>query len=110
MESKQDHSINCLQYWYYFAYFNQLFDFQVIFVDNGMKNSLPLHDSIQPQTLASRVFESIKSGIIDGHLAQGCKIVESDLALKYGISRGPLREAIHRLEQIKLVVRVTIAG
>ena len=41
---------------------------------------------------------------------QGSKIVESDLALLYGISRGPLREAIHRLEQIKLVVRIPHAG
>ena len=51
-------------------------------------------------TLASRTYESIKADIIDGTLAQGSKIVESDLALKYGISRGPLREAIHRLEQM----------
>ena len=45
-----------------------------------------------------------------GELAQGSKIVESDLALKYGISRGPLREAIHRLEQMKLIVRIPHAG
>ncbi|MCH7882429.1 MAG: GntR family transcriptional regulator [Proteobacteria bacterium] len=64
----------------------------------------------ETQTLASRAFESIKSDIIDGQLSQGSKIVESDLALKYGISRGPLREAIHRLEQIKLVVRIPRAG
>jgi len=61
-------------------------------------------------TLASRTYESIKADIIDGTLPQGSKIVESDLALKYGISRGPLREAIHRLEQIKLVIRVPHAG
>lgn len=65
---------------------------------------------VETQTLASRAFESIKSDIIDGQLSQGSKIVESDLALKYGISRGPLREAIHRLEQIKLVVRIPHAG
>ncbi len=75
-----------------------------------MENSLLLDQPVETQTLASRAFESIKSDIIDGQLAQGSKIVESDLALKYGISRGPLREAIHRLEQIKLVVRVPHAG
>lgn len=64
----------------------------------------------ESSTLASRTYESIKADIIDGTLAQGSKIVESDLALKYGISRGPLREAIHRLEQIKLVIRVPHAG
>jgi len=64
----------------------------------------------EPRTLAEQVYESIKADIIIGRLAQGSKIVESDLALKYGISRGPLREAIHRLESIKLVVRVRNAG
>ena len=67
-------------------------------------------DSLEAPTLARRTFDSIKADIIDGQLAQGTKIVESDLALKYGISRGPLREAIHRLEQIKLIVRIPHAG
>ena len=61
-------------------------------------------------TLARRTFDSIKADIISGELPQGAKIVESDLALKYGISRGPLREAIHRLEQYKLIVRIPHAG
>ncbi|MDH3218802.1 MAG: GntR family transcriptional regulator [Gammaproteobacteria bacterium] len=67
-------------------------------------------DSLESTTLARRTFDSIKADIIKGELAQGTKIVESDLALKYGISRGPLREAIHRLEQIKLIVRIPHAG
>lgn len=67
-------------------------------------------DAPEATTLARRTFESIKADIINGELSQGTKIVESDLALKYGISRGPLREAIHRLEQIKLIVRIPHAG
>jgi DNA-binding GntR family transcriptional regulator len=66
--------------------------------------------NLDSRTLAHRSFDSIKADIISGQLAQGAKIVESDLALKYGISRGPLREAIHRLEQIGLIVRVPHAG
>ena len=77
-------------------------------------NTIPLtahrDDNPEAPTLARRSFDSIKADIISGQLAQGTKIVESDLALKYGISRGPLREAIHRLEQIKLIVRVPHAG
>ena len=65
---------------------------------------------LESRTLAAQTYESIKSDIIIGVLAQGSKIIESDLALKYGISRGPLREAIHRLEQIKLIVRIPHAG
>ena len=67
-------------------------------------------DAHESPTLARRTFDSIKADIINGELAQGSKIVESDLALKYGISRGPLREAIHRLERIKLIVRIPHAG
>lgn len=76
------------------------------------KAHLTVHteDALEAPTLAQRTFDSIKAKIIDGQLAQGTKIVESDLALKYGISRGPLREAIHRLEQIKLIVRIPHAG
>jgi DNA-binding GntR family transcriptional regulator len=74
--------------------------------------SIPTHSetNLEAPTLALRSFDSIKADIISGQLAQGSKIVESDLALKYGISRGPLREAIHRLEQIQLIVRVPHAG
>jgi DNA-binding GntR family transcriptional regulator len=72
--------------------------------------SLPDPEALESPTLARRTFDSIKSDIISGELPQGTKIVESDLALKYGISRGPLREAIHRLEQIKLIVRIPHAG
>jgi DNA-binding GntR family transcriptional regulator len=72
--------------------------------------SAKTEDTLEAPTLARRTFDSIKTDIIDGQLAQGTKIVESDLALKYGISRGPLREAIHRLEQIKLIVRIPHAG
>ena len=62
-------------------------------------SNITADDHFESPTLASRTFNSIKTDIINGELAQGTKIVESDLALKYGISRGPLREAIHRLEQ-----------
>lgn len=77
---------------------------------NEAEEKEPTVTPIQTKTLAGRVYESIKSDIIRGELSQGSKIVESDLALKYGISRGPLREAIHRLEQMKLILRVPHAG
>ena len=71
---------------------------------------LGTEDSLETTTLAQRTFDSIKADIISGQIAQGSKIVESDLAEQYGISRGPLREAIHRLEQMKLIVRIPHAG
>jgi DNA-binding GntR family transcriptional regulator len=78
-----------------------------------MKEAIEIEDikkQVLSKTLAGKVYEDIKSDIISGKLSQGSKIVESELALKYGISRGPLREAIHRLEQMKLVLRIPHAG
>lgn len=62
------------------------------------------------QTLSERVFNDLKDEIIAGNLVQGAKITEDELAKNYGISRGPLREALRRLESIRLLVRVPHAG
>ncbi|MGB1108770.1 MAG: GntR family transcriptional regulator [Gammaproteobacteria bacterium] len=56
-------------------------------------------------TIADRVFEDVKEAIVLGRIAQGSKISEPELARTYGISRGPLREAIGRLEACGLVDR-----
>ena len=62
------------------------------------------------QTLSEQVFNELKDTIISGDLAQGAKITEDELAKKYGISRGPLREALRRLESIRLLIRIPHAG
>ena len=64
----------------------------------------------QHKTLSEQVFHTLKEAIITGELAQGGKITEDDLAKKYGISRGPLREAIRKLESLRLLVRIPHAG
>ena len=61
-------------------------------------------------TLAEHVFRSIQAAIVKGEIAPGSKISEPELARTYGISRGPLREAIHRLEGQKLLVRIPHVG
>lgn len=61
-------------------------------------------------TLAEHVFRSIQAAIVCGEIPPGSKISEPELARTYGISRGPLREAIHRLEGQKLLVRVPHVG
>jgi len=64
----------------------------------------------ETQTLSEQVFNDIKNAIISGELDQGSKITEDGLAKQYGISRGPLREAIRQLESIRLLVRIPRAG
>ncbi len=61
-------------------------------------------------TLADSVFEQIRSAIINGELPPGSKVNEPQLSKQYGISRGPLREAIRRLEGCKLVEVIPNAG
>lgn len=56
-------------------------------------------------TIPDRIFSLLKEAIVEGDIAAGSKISEPELARSYGISRGPLREAIGRLEACGLVVR-----
>lgn len=62
------------------------------------------------ETLSEHVFRRIQAAIVKGDIAPGSKISEPELARTYGISRGPLREAIHRLEGQRLLVRVPHVG
>jgi len=68
---------------------------------------IPQDDS---ETLSENVFRRIQAAIVKGEIAPGSKISEPELARTYGISRGPLREAIHRLEGQRLLVRVPHVG
>ncbi len=61
-------------------------------------------------TIPERIFGRLRDAIVEGQLAPGSKISEPELARTYGISRGPLREAIGRLEACGLVVRRANVG
>ncbi|TCB38041.1 GntR family transcriptional regulator [Acinetobacter sp. ANC 4910] len=61
-------------------------------------------------TLTDQIFRKIQTAIVSGEITPGSKISEPELARVYGISRGPLREAIHRLEGQKLVERTAHVG
>ncbi|MEA3250321.1 MAG: GntR family transcriptional regulator [Pseudomonadota bacterium] len=71
-----------------------------------------MQDSDVPEvrTLAERVFNQLQDAIVRGELAPGTKITEPGLAATYGISRGPLREAMRRLETHRLIERVPHVG
>lgn len=61
-------------------------------------------------TIADRVCEELKTAIVKGEFPQGSKLNEPLLARRYGISRGPLREAIRRLEGLGLIRHVPHVG
>ncbi|GHD62244.1 transcriptional regulator [Thalassobaculum fulvum] len=60
--------------------------------------------------LSSLAFERLEQAIMTGELKPGERLSETTLARRYGISRGPLREAIGRLEGRNLVERVANQG
>ena len=53
--------------------------------------------------LGSRTFESISSAIVSGELAAGETLRDRTLGELLGVSRTPVREALHRLEDAGLV-------
>jgi len=54
-------------------------------------------------TRADEAFRQIRAAIVNGSIPPGSKISENTLANQFGVGRGPLREAIRRLEGSKLV-------
>jgi DNA-binding GntR family transcriptional regulator len=73
----------------------------------------PDMESVEAHSSASLVdalFERISEAIVSGEFAPGAKLSEPRLAARFGVSRGPLREAIRRLEERKLVTRTPRQG
>jgi DNA-binding GntR family transcriptional regulator len=54
-------------------------------------------------SVRERVYGAIKVSILSGHLAPGEKLTEEHLANTLGVSRTPVREALHRLESEGLI-------
>jgi phosphonate utilization transcriptional regulator len=58
---------------------------------------------LQSSSLANVVQQEIERAILAGEYAPGSKLIEATLALKLGVSRGPVREAFRMLEEAGLV-------
>jgi DNA-binding GntR family transcriptional regulator len=56
-------------------------------------------------TLSDELFEKILSSIYASELQPGAVVNEAALAERFGVSRGPVREAVRRLQGIRLVSR-----
>ncbi|WP_353248036.1 GntR family transcriptional regulator [Salinisphaera sp. T31B1] len=64
----------------------------------------------EPRTLADRALAALQDDIVRGVIAPGTRLSESELAMRYGVSRGPMREVIRRLESRKLLERKVHVG
>jgi DNA-binding GntR family transcriptional regulator len=58
---------------------------------------------IKPNTITSQVYEKILGMIVSGALRPGLSLREGELAASLGVSRTPVREALHRLEEYGMV-------
>ena len=72
-------------------------------VSESVDNSTP--DPSDDRTRADQLTELLQRAIFTGELAPGDKLSEPELALRFGVGRGSMREALHRLEGMRLVER-----
>ena len=70
----------------------------------------PLQVLQERKPLGQHVFDNLKQAIIRGKIAPGEWLVESHIAEMLGISRTPVREAIHKLERERLIERQPRGG
>jgi DNA-binding GntR family transcriptional regulator len=70
----------------------------------------PLQAFQERKSLGEHVFESLKHSIVTGKISSGEWLVESHIAETLGISRTPVREAIHKLEREGLIERQPRGG
>ncbi|MGD2103910.1 MAG: GntR family transcriptional regulator [Anaerolineae bacterium] len=64
----------------------------------------------RPLSAAQRVSEQITQAIVRGELEPGQRLVETTIAEQLGVSRSPIREAFHQLEQLGLVEKIPYRG
>ncbi len=70
----------------------------------------PLQAIEERKSLGEQVFETLKMAIIRGDMSSGSRVVENRIAETIGISRTPVREAMHKLEREGLLQRQPKGG
>lgn len=62
--------------------------------------------NLHRQTLADQLYGILETRILSGELVPGSHISEEALAISYGVSRAPVREALAELERLGLTARL----
>lgn len=73
----------------------------------------PSADRLKPierEPTASLIADQLREAVMSGIFAQGDQLGEADLAQRFGVSRGPVREAMQRLVQEGLLQSVRHRG
>jgi len=66
--------------------------------------------ALMRKELWESVAESLRAGIVSGAIPAGSSLVEADLAERFGVSRGPIRDALRDLAREGLVVDLPRRG
>jgi len=75
-------------------------------------SKLPLRKTSQKNSVPVRemTYEFLKSSVLSGHLNPGERLTEEHLAKRLGVSRTPVREALHKLESEGLIKPLETRG
>ncbi|MHB0979457.1 MAG: GntR family transcriptional regulator [Thermoleophilia bacterium] len=76
-------------------------------IDSSILDDLVIE---RPQAIRKRVYDNLRSAILEQHIAPGTRLVEAALATAIGVSRTPVREALHLLEREGLVTSTPRVG
>ena len=67
------------------------------------RQDTPIHGPVPDETRQGRIHRQLRELILTGAIAPGTRLRESELSMRFGSSRAPLREAIRRLDSEGLV-------
>jgi DNA-binding GntR family transcriptional regulator len=79
-------------------------------IETDMPGLGPLKAMAERKSLGQMVYENLRQTIVRGSIAPGTRLVESQIAEVQGISRTPVREAIHKLERERFIERLPHGG
>jgi DNA-binding GntR family transcriptional regulator len=65
---------------------------------------------LEHKQLWESVADRLREEILDGRLAAGTRLVETELAARFGVSRGPIRDALSDLSRVGLTVDLPRRG
>jgi DNA-binding GntR family transcriptional regulator len=69
-----------------------------------------IFEPVKHESTPSIIAEKLRTAIALGHIPPGAQIAEAELGREFGVSRGPVREAMQRLSQEGLLVSVRNRG
>jgi DNA-binding GntR family transcriptional regulator len=73
------------------------------------QNTLSIQEQLKKST-SDLIFEALRESILTGELLPGTPLIEKNLAEEFGVSKTPIREALHHLSHIGLADMETAKG